>query len=974
MAVGIVSRLTLLAGLLSMVACGGDDPVPDGPLAADAAGGDGAGAETCGDGVAAGSENCDGADLRGRTCADFGFNSGQLACHAACVFDLRTCGAVEVCDNGVDDDGDGDKDCDDLECRDTAACAVCGDGRISGGEQCEDGNTVPGDCCDATCRAEPGCEIEGNDTTGAAGELVLSGGQVQARGRIHPAGDADLFAVRIPAGSTARLDAEIVGGFLASDCNRDLDSELQLLDAMGRVVARDDDFGDGTCSRVAAAGFGAGLAYVRVAASPFVPQRTFDYRLVVRVVLDACGDGVRHPGQECDDGNQVDGDGCSSACRLEPVAEREPNDVIVAANGPFTPPLLLTGTIGPPQADNHDADWFVLDLPRPASLRVEAFDANAPGECINIDVRTILYDFNGADLWMVGFSIIPGADDPRCSVLATGGNPLQGFPPGAKPQVPPPPPPGDPPPPAARQLPAGRYHLKVSSRPSPGDYLVYVTYDSVCGDGVVQPPEQCEGVDGCDACRFVTTKVPVCGDLVVEPPEECDDGNRLPGDGCDERCQRELGEPACGNGRVDEDEQCDDGNRRDGDCCSRFCRIELGCEREPNDDPFEPTFPEAAPVFLRGTLTIQPDNLDYDHFLVYVDRATDLRIETFGPGGVAEGCPGDLDTAIWLVGRSPDGPFLLQMDDDGGQGRCSLIRRTVSPGAHIIGVGLGMAAGETPAAGQAIPYGVAVTFESICGDGQITGTETCDGGRECDETCGRTATCGDGIVTAPETCDDDGDECDARCGAVEPQPGCGDGVVGPGEECDDGNHQAGDGCDPTCAIEHGPRCGDGARDEGEACDDGNDRPGDGCDGRCRVEPGHHFEVEPNDDGTPNVAQSDFLAFTAEGPFTADVLIHAAIFPFGDDDVFAVHNPGVVRVRVVAETFGPDGEGTCQGIDTHLDLRDGAGALLASDEDGGLGRCARLELDLDPGETRYVQVTDFGDNSAIPAYLLRLTFD
>jgi cysteine-rich repeat protein len=33
-----------------------------------------------------------------------------------------------------------------------------------------------------------------------------------------------------------------------------------------------------------------------------------------------CGDGALHSGEECDDGNTVDGDGCSSHCRIEVIA------------------------------------------------------------------------------------------------------------------------------------------------------------------------------------------------------------------------------------------------------------------------------------------------------------------------------------------------------------------------------------------------------------------------------------------------------------------------------------------------------------------------------------------------------------------------------------------------------------------------------------------------------------------------------
>ena len=30
-----------------------------------------------------------------------------------------------------------------------------------------------------------------------------------------------------------------------------------------------------------------------------------------------CGDGLKHPLEFCDDGNQIDGDGCSKICKVE---------------------------------------------------------------------------------------------------------------------------------------------------------------------------------------------------------------------------------------------------------------------------------------------------------------------------------------------------------------------------------------------------------------------------------------------------------------------------------------------------------------------------------------------------------------------------------------------------------------------------------------------------------------------------------
>ena len=55
--------------------------------------------------------------------------------------------ADEECDDGNTVDGDG---CD-------ATCKLepfCGDGTLDGGEQCDDGNNVDGDGCDANCLDE----------------------------------------------------------------------------------------------------------------------------------------------------------------------------------------------------------------------------------------------------------------------------------------------------------------------------------------------------------------------------------------------------------------------------------------------------------------------------------------------------------------------------------------------------------------------------------------------------------------------------------------------------------------------------------------------------------------------------------------------------------------------------------------------------------------------------------------------------
>src|SRR5690606_36210012 len=57
-------------------------------------------AETC-TGIARDpGEDCDGSDLAGKTCADFGFAGGDLRC-AACRFDTSGCIAGGFCGDGI---------------------------------------------------------------------------------------------------------------------------------------------------------------------------------------------------------------------------------------------------------------------------------------------------------------------------------------------------------------------------------------------------------------------------------------------------------------------------------------------------------------------------------------------------------------------------------------------------------------------------------------------------------------------------------------------------------------------------------------------------------------------------------------------------------------------------------------------------------------------------------------------------------
>ena len=117
------------------------------------------------------------------------------------------------------------------------------------------------------------------------------------------------------------------------------------------------------------------------------------------------------------------------------------------------------------------------------------------------------------------------------------------------------------------------------------DGSVVVT-DAVCGDEIVELPEECDDGntlpgDCCSpTCQVEAPCIPnPCGNGMIDSPEECDDGNILPGDCCNHICQIEpacMPGPVCGDGLVEDPEECDDGNTSSGDCCSPFCRFEPG--------------------------------------------------------------------------------------------------------------------------------------------------------------------------------------------------------------------------------------------------------------------------------------------------------------------------------------------------------------------------------------------------------------
>lgn len=163
---------------------------------------------------------------------------------------------------------------------------VCGDGRVTDKETCDDGNTKAGDGCDASCKVEPGwiCPSPGLRCVAAkCGDGVVAGAE-----------ECDA-----PPGTTVvgcSAECRIQPGF---DCD-----PVKLTCAP--VVC-----GDGKIERGETCEDGNNLPFDGCFKCQKEPSCTGG------VCKGQCGDGQRFVGEGCDDGNTRDGDGCSSTCTIE---------------------------------------------------------------------------------------------------------------------------------------------------------------------------------------------------------------------------------------------------------------------------------------------------------------------------------------------------------------------------------------------------------------------------------------------------------------------------------------------------------------------------------------------------------------------------------------------------------------------------------------------------------------------------------
>jgi cysteine-rich repeat protein len=699
---------------------------------------------------------------------------------------------VSSCGNGVTDAGE---QCDDGNIHEGDGCSPnckreeCGNNIQDPGEVCDDGNTASGDGCAGDCGSEEecgngvvdvgeDCDDMNNDNTDACvmcQNAMCGDGYKRAgfeecdgdnQGNPDVAGDNCSSSCQLEGCHNGRLDP-------GEECD---DMNLDNADACV-LECKNARCGDG----VIRLGVEECDGDVDITGDG-VPEDTCSDSCH----LNGCGNGIKDPGEQCDDGclagvaNECEpednGDGCSATCTFENCG----NGVVDAGEQCDGDGMGVGGMT----ADcNIDCTASVCGDGKRNALDDEECD-------------------NGPTSSPTGNGDMKNCT-ASCKLNFCGDGNRDMEAPGLE---------------ACDEGPGGNLDDGMGCSSS-------CTIEG-CGNGVINPGEQCEDGNMVETDSCINCQAARCGDGYVHAGfEQCDGmaGTKPPGH--NEATCGAAGGPAacrwqyCGNGFLEGSEQCDDGNNTSGDGCTASCVREFCGDGVDNNGTAEACDP--GPV----------------------------SSATCDANCTAPSCgDGFVNTSF-----TPAGGTAPEQCDDGGNVNgdgCSSLCRFERCGNGILDTGeqCDGAAGTAPVPGAMCGMtGVTACRWIYCGNGILDSGEQCDNGAANSNTAACTATCkvnvcGDGFQLAGiEGCDDGMNNgatknCTPKC-----QPNlCGDGYAHATlEQCDDGNPFNNDSCTTTCRT---PVCGDAQiNGPNETCDDGNTANGDGCRGNggsmnaCTVE-------------------------------------------------------------------------------------------------------------------------------------------
>ncbi|MFN8546139.1 MAG: vWA domain-containing protein [Candidatus Binatia bacterium] len=349
----------------------------------------------------------------------------------------------------------------------------------------------------------------------------------------------------------------------------------------------------------------------------------------------------------------------------------------------------------------------------------------------------------------------------------------------------------------------------------------------VCGDGFIDtPPETCEPPNTL-TCYSDCTLI-ACGNGRVEPGEECEPSNPTPP--CDQNCQRV---PICGDGFLDTPEACDPPNQTN---CTPQCQLSV-CGNEV----LEPG--EECDGSAFGSFTCAPLPCQCGPSCVRTPVCGDGQVDGF------EQCEppnsSNCDGSCRLISC---GNGIVQPGEECEPPNTNLCdascQRVPLCGDTFV---------DFPPE-QCEPPGTATCFTDCtlvaCGNGRVEplGGEECDppNTATCDGNCQRVPNCGDSFIDAPEECEPpNSNNCDAACRLI----ACGNGLIQAGEECDPPTPGV---CDAGC--QRVPVCGDGHIDTPpEQCEPPNSTT---CSATCQLKEDCGNQVDDDGDGLIDCKDSD----------------------------------------------------------------------------------------------------------------------
>jgi cysteine-rich repeat protein len=768
--------------------------------------------EVCGNGIIQSSEACDdGNDIETdnclntcnlATCGDGAVwqdvegcdDAGEsMVCNEDCS--IAVCGdqivnmsAGEICDEGGNT-ATCDRDCTEI---------ICGDGLVNenAGESCDDQNIENEDGCTSMCQSEDGfyCEGEPSICFSRCGDDIQASDEACDDGNtdteICAYGETECIVCNTVCELIAGLVTQCGDGTLngleaAEECddgnrnNEDGCSDLCEIEP-GWICEPNENTNITQCYTLCGDGVTAGLEEcddsntdTEVCTYGLESCEVCNTVCQLEVGITAyCGDGIIHEigEEECDDDNQLDGDGCSGTCLQEAGW---------ICGG--TPSVCITICGDAVVAGNEICD--------DGNTEIESCDYGL----LNCEICNANCERQAGAVTYCGDALLQESNNEVCDdgnqVIADGCSDLC-------------------------QVEDG---WECAGEPA--------VCESICGDDLVVGDEICDdgntitescnyGLRECEVCNEHCERqagtVSYCGDALFQENagEFCDDGNLTVNDGCNGLCQVEAGwlcegeptvcESICGDDLIVGDEMCDDGNTITESCTYGLIDCEVcnaNCEREAGSVSY---CGDGVVQELNGETCDDQNNQNLDgcDANCIIEEGWECTDE---PSRCSVICGDGLQIAPELC---DDGNVFTETCEY-GETECIVCNT------------------------ECVEQAGAVAY---CGDTVIQNPESCDDGNQinndgCDNEC-RVPICGDGILAGAEECDDNNqnqqDECLTNCTLAQ----CGDGftrtdIVNTNdldyEACDDGNQINDDTCTNQCSL---PICGDEIINGTEVCDAG----------------------------------------------------------------------------------------------------------------------------------------------------------